>query len=81
MIDEATANVDNKTEKLIQETVKTKFKGYTLLIIAHRLRTVINSDRCWLLTKEMQEFGSPLGLLIMKFCYFGTFLHNAGVSN
>ena len=81
MMDEATANVDNETDRLIQETGKSKFEGCTLLIIAHRLRTVINSDRFWLLTKEMQEFGSPLELLIMKACYFETFLHNAGVSN
>ncbi|CAG9319605.1 unnamed protein product [Blepharisma stoltei] len=44
MMDEATANVDRETDKLIQKKIKKKFRGSTLLIVAHRLRTIVDSD-------------------------------------
>ena len=45
MMDEATSNIDNLTDKLVQEIVRDKFKECTMLIIAHRLRTVIDCDQ------------------------------------
>ena len=45
MMDEATSNVDNHTDKLIQEIVKRKFRECTMIIIAHRLRTIIDCDQ------------------------------------
>ena len=44
VMDEATSNVDSKTDQLIQKMVWESFTDSTLLVIAHRLRTVINSD-------------------------------------
>ncbi|CAF1519373.1 unnamed protein product, partial [Rotaria sordida] len=44
LIDEATANVDQKTDDLIQEVINNKFQDQTIMLIAHRLNTIANCD-------------------------------------
>jgi ABC-type multidrug transport system fused ATPase/permease subunit len=60
LIDEATANVDYATDKMIQEVIAEKFRDRTILTIAHRLNTIIDSDRILMLQqREVVYFDVP----------------------
>ncbi|XP_037884219.1 multidrug resistance-associated protein 1 isoform X12 [Glossina fuscipes] len=64
ILDEATAAVDLETDDLIQKTIRTEFKDCTVLTIAHRLNTIMDSDKVIVLDKgEVTEFDSPVNLL------------------
>ena len=61
--DEATSSVDFETDRKIQETMATGFKGKTLLCIAHRLKTIINYDRiCVMDAGKIAELDEPIKL-------------------
>lgn len=64
LLDEATANVDNDTDNLIQDCIRTKFNDRTVLVIAHRLNTIMGSDRVMLMDAgRIVEFDTPGNLL------------------
>lgn len=71
ILDEATASVDHNTDELIQQTIRTQFKECTVLTIAHRLNTIMDSSRIMVLDKGyIVEFDSPKVLLSNKLGYF-----------
>jgi ABC-type multidrug transport system fused ATPase/permease subunit len=64
ILDEATSAVDTATDRAVQQVLQTEFAGSTLIVIAHRLSTVVDFD-CLLVLREGQvvESGSPRQLV------------------
>lgn len=64
LLDEATASVDYETDEMISNTIRSEFSDSTLLVIAHRLRTIIDFNKVLLLDAgRVVEFDSPLNLI------------------
>ncbi len=71
ILDEATANIDTKTEKLIQKAIDVVRKGKTTFIIAHRLSTIVNADDIILIqNNKILESGTHQELIAKKGMYF-----------
>jgi len=80
VLDEATAAVDLETDDLIQKTIRTAFKDCTILTIAHRLNTIIDSDRILVLDKgQVAEYDSPDTLLANEKGIFYGMARDAGL--
>ncbi len=63
LMDEATASMDLDTEDIIRTIVNEEFKDSTLIIVAHRISTVMNSDRILVLDNgRVAEFDTPVAL-------------------
>lgn len=64
ILDEATASVDYKTDAAIQEAIATEFNDKTLIVVAHRLQTIMGADRILVLDAgKLAEFDTPKALL------------------
>ncbi|KAI0495107.1 hypothetical protein KFK09_025254 [Dendrobium nobile] len=82
VLDEATAAVDVRTDALIQKTIREEFKSCTMLIIAHRLNTIIDCDRILLLhSGKVLEFDTPEDLLSNEESAFSKMVQSTGAAN
>ena len=64
VMDEATANVDYETDQIIQNSIRDKFVQSSVIVIAHRLDTIRNSDRIIVMQEgKVKEIGPPEELL------------------
>ncbi|KAL3808375.1 hypothetical protein ACHAXA_005346 [Cyclostephanos tholiformis] len=64
VMDEATASIDNTTDAAIQQMIRENFASATVLTIAHRLHTIMDSDRVLVLDDgNVAEFDSPSALI------------------
>ena len=79
-LDEATSAVDNETEAAIQRSMQAITRGRTTLVVAHRLSTIINADRIYVLDQgRVTEMGSHAELLVQNGLYAALWKVQAGV--
>ena len=71
LMDEATANIDYKTETFLQNSINQQLKDCTVITIAHRIKTIINYDKILVLNNgEIVEYDSPQNLLDKKGLFY-----------
>ena len=71
LMDEATANIDYKTETFLQNSINEQLKDCTVITIAHRIKTIINYDRILVLNNgEIVEYDTPQNLLDKKGLFY-----------
>ncbi|KAK0168435.1 hypothetical protein PV327_002235 [Microctonus hyperodae] len=79
VLDEATANVDMRTDEFIQKTIRDKFSDCTVLTIAHRLNTIMDSDRILVMDAgNVVEFDHPHVLLKNKDSFLSKMVMETG---
>jgi ABC-type multidrug transport system ATPase subunit len=82
VLDEATAAVDVGTDALIQKTVREEFKPYTMLMIAHQLNTIMDSDYILVLDAGwVIEMDTPQQLLLKEDGIFSSMVQSTGAAN
>jgi ABC-type multidrug transport system fused ATPase/permease subunit len=81
LVDEATANVDSRTDKIIQSVIRSKFSDRTVITIAHRLNTIIDSDKILVMDAgKLAEFDTPKELIKIKNGKFKSLLEESGTT-
>lgn len=74
ILDEATSNVDTRTELLIQKAMDHLMAGRTCFVIAHRLSTIVNADLILVIRDgRIVEQGTHQSLLARKGFYYEMF--------
>ncbi|KAJ2704612.1 hypothetical protein FB645_003109 [Coemansia sp. IMI 203386] len=78
VLDEATAAIDNSTDAIIQESIRKEFKDCTVLTIAHRLNTIIDSDMILVVDAgKLAEYDTPENLLANENSLFAKLVEEA----
>jgi ATP-binding cassette, subfamily C (CFTR/MRP), member 1 len=79
VLDEATASVDDASDTLLQKTFRTSFVGCTMLTIAHRIKTIIDSDKILVLDQgRLVDFDTPAALLDQEEGRFLSLVQSSG---
>ena len=82
LIDEATANIDNETDRLIQASIRVTCSDITVITIAHRVQTILDSDRVIVMDNgRISEFDTPRNLLQNPQSAFSCLVRQANSSN
>ncbi|KAJ2371084.1 hypothetical protein IW150_004761 [Coemansia sp. RSA 2607] len=82
VLDEATAAIDNETDAIIQQSIREQFKDCTVLTIAHRLNTIIDSDMILVVDAgTVAEFDTPANLLANESSIFAQMVQESQSSN
>ncbi|KAJ2453950.1 hypothetical protein EV183_001906 [Coemansia sp. RSA 2336] len=82
ILDEATAAIDNSTDTIIQESIRKEFKQCTVLTIAHRLNTIIDSDMILVVDGgKLAEYDTPQNLLQNENSLFAKLVEEARASD
>ncbi|KAJ2357176.1 ABC transporter C member 13, partial [Coemansia sp. RSA 2611] len=78
VLDEATAAIDNSTDAIIQDSIRKEFKDCTVLTIAHRLNTIIDSDMILVVDGgKLAEYDTPQNLLANEESLFAKLVEEA----
>jgi len=82
ILDEATSAVDNETEAAIQRSMQVITRGRTTLVVAHRLSTIVNADRIYVLDQgRIAEQGNHAELLSGDGIYTALWRVQAGIGS
>jgi len=80
ILDEATSALDNDSEYEVAKSLKSLSRGRTTITIAHRLSSIVNSDRILVLTKDgIAEEGNHAELMEKKGIYYGFYTRTSEV--
>ncbi|KAJ5212490.1 uncharacterized protein N7498_004136 [Penicillium cinerascens] len=78
ILDEATSNIDTKTDEIMQRVIREKFCKHTILSVAHKLDTILDYDRIVVLDAgRIVETGEPYALLSEPKSHFSKLYSNA----
>ena len=80
LLDEATAALDSETDEKVQQVLRTSFSSRTILTIAHRIDTIIDSDRILVIDAgKVVEFAPPQELIQTPTSIFAELCRQSGV--
>ena len=79
LMDEATANIDSRTEDTLKKNIHENIEESTVITIAHRIKTIINYDKILVLKEgKIEEFDSPQNLIEKKGLFYQLYKESMG---